>query len=205
MTSKKQYGFYIDTTRCTGCKTCMVACKDRSDLEVGINWRRVYEYGGGTYTENSDGSLEHSVFAYFASISCNHCSEPACTKACPTGAMHKRASDGFVHVDQSICIGCESCSRACPYDAPQIDASRKVMTKCDGCFDRVKEGLLPSCVDSCPMRAMDFGLIDELRAKYGDNADILPLPSSNITSPNLVVKTNRLEQSGGTILNPNEL
>ena len=160
-----QYGFYIDTTRCTGCKTCMVACKDRSDLPVGIRWRRVYEYGGGRFVTNPDNTFSNNVYAYWVNISCNHCSEPACTKACPTGAMHKRMSDGFVHVDQDICIGCESCARACPYDAPQIDHERGVMTKCDGCYDRVAEGRLPSCVDACPMRAMDHGTIEELRAE----------------------------------------
>ena len=154
---KKQYGFYVDTTKCTGCKTCMVACKDNNDLPVGIKWRRVYECAAGGFSDNGDGTYSQDVKAYYASISCNHCSEPACVKACPTGAMHKRKVDGFVHVDQSVCIGCESCARACPYGAPQIDLKRRVMTKCDGCYDRVAEGKLPACVDSCPMRALDFG------------------------------------------------
>lgn len=197
----KQYGFYINTATCSGCKTCMVACKDRSDLPDGVKWRRVYEYAGGSWSDNGDGTHANDVFSYYASISCNHCSHPVCVKACPTGAMHKRRSDGLVHVDQSICIGCESCARACPYDAPQIDPERKVMTKCDGCYDRVAKGLRPSCVDSCPMRALDFGLIEELRAKYGDNADIQPLPSSSVTSPNLVVKKNRNARSDGQVLN----
>ena len=205
MTEATQYGFFIDTTKCTGCKTCHVACKDRSDLPLGVKWRRVYEYGGGSWSDNGDGSFAQNVFSYYTSIGCNHCSNPVCVKACPTGAMHKRKSDGLVHVDASICVGCQSCSRACPYDAPQFDSERGVMTKCDGCYDRLKQGLSPSCVASCPLRALEFGPIEELRAKHGDNADIQPLPSSSVTSPNLVIKVNRNAQADGRILNEFEV
>jgi len=205
MTDKIQYGFFVDTTKCTGCKTCQVACKDRSDLDLGVKWRRVYEYGGGSWTENADGTYGNNVFAHYTSISCNHCSHPVCVKACPTGACHKRKSDGLVHIEANLCVGCQSCSRACPYDAPQFDSERGVMTKCDGCFERLEKGLNPTCVDSCPLRALEFGPIDELRKKHGDNADIQPLPSSDITSPNLIIKVNRNAQPGGKILNEFEV
>ncbi|MBY5993278.1 DMSO/selenate family reductase complex B subunit [Ferrimonas balearica] len=201
MNEPKQYGFYVDTSKCTGCKTCHVACKDRKDLPKDVKWRRVYEYGGGSWQENGDGTVEQSVYSYYVSIGCNHCSNPVCVKACPTGACYKRRSDGLVHIDQGICIGCESCARACPYDAPQIDKAHGVMTKCDGCYERLSQGRNPICVESCPLRALEFGPIDELRAKYGSNADINPLPSASITAPNLVIKRNRNAQAGGEVLN----
>ncbi|MCH1924196.1 dimethylsulfoxide reductase subunit B [Shewanella sp. C32] len=193
MNTKIQYGFYFDATRCTGCKTCQVTCKDRKDLPVGINWRRVYEFAGGQWTQNGDGTVNQNVYAYYSSIGCNHCSEPACTKACPTGAMHKRREDGLVHVDAKVCIGCGSCARACPYDAPQIDNDKGVMTKCDGCYERLAQGLLPTCVEACPQRALDFAPIEQLRAKYPDaiEPNIAPLPSTEITHPNLIIKANR--------------
>ncbi|SDJ02284.1 anaerobic dimethyl sulfoxide reductase subunit B (DMSO reductase iron-sulfur subunit) [Ferrimonas sediminum] len=205
MTDKIQYGFYVDTSKCTGCKTCQIACKDRSDLPLGVKWRRVYEYGGGAWSDNGDGTLNQSVFAHYVSLGCNHCSHPVCVKACPTGAMHKRSSDGLVHVDAAICVGCHSCARACPYDAPQFDSERGVMTKCDGCYDRLKQGKKPSCVESCPLRTLEFGPIEELRARHGDNADIQPLPDSSITSPNLVITVNRAAQPGGRVLNEFEV
>jgi formate dehydrogenase iron-sulfur subunit len=31
------------------------------------------------------------------------------------------------------------------------------MAKCTMCFDRVKEGMLPACVKTCPTGAMSFG------------------------------------------------
>lgn len=206
MTEQTQYGFYLDTTKCTGCKACHISCKDRKDLPVGINWRRVYEYGGGTWSTNADDSFEQNVFSYYTSIACNHCSEPVCVKACPTGAMHKRREDGLVHVATDLCIGCSSCAKACPYDAPQLDQDRKVMTKCDGCYERLAEGKNPICVDSCPLRALDFDTMDNLRQKYGDSdGHIAPLPSESITSPNLIIKANVNGGRNGQILNYSEV
>lgn len=89
-----QYGFFIDSSRCTGCKTCELACKDYKDLTPEVSFRRIYEYAGGDWQEDN-GVWHQNVFAYYLSISCNHCEDPACTKVCPSGAMHKR-EDGFL-------------------------------------------------------------------------------------------------------------
>ena len=110
--------------------------------------------------------------------------------------MHKN-EDGFVIVNEEICIGCRYCHMACPYDAPQYDSQKGHMTKCDGCYSRVKAGQKPICVDACPLRALDFAPIDELRAKYGDQASIAPLPPAEITHPNLVVKPNKNSRPSG--------
>ena len=192
----QQYGFYFDSERCTGCKTCELACKDYKDLGTDVNFRRIYEYTGGNWSQLADGCWHQDVFAYYMSISCNHCSAPACTKVCPTGAMHKN-EDGFVIVNEEICIGCRYCHMACHYDAPQYDAQKGHMTKCDGCYSRVKAGQKPICVDACPLRALDFAPIDELRAKYGDQASIAPIPPAEITHQNLVVKPNKNSRPSG--------
>lgn len=192
----KQYGFYFDSDLCTGCKTCELACKDYKDLGTDVNFRRIYEYTGGTWNQQSDGCWHQDVFAYYMSISCNHCENPACTAVCPTGAMHKN-EDGFVIVNEETCIGCRYCHMACPYDAPQYDAQKGHMTKCDGCYSRVQAGQKPICVDACPLRALDFAPIDELRAKYGDQASIAPLPPAEIAHPNLVVKPNKNSRPSG--------
>lgn len=174
----KQIGFYFNSAVCIGCKTCVIACKDKNDLEVGRNFRRVYDYESGQYPTPKRWNI---------SISCNHCDNPACTKVCPTGAMQKRDSDGVVFVDQNICIGCRSCEKACPYEAPQFNPEIKKMSKCDTCKDLREKGDGPQCVTACPMRALEFGLIKDLRNKHGDNADIQGAPDSSITSPNLVI------------------
>lgn len=67
----------------------------------------------------------------------------------------------------------------------------------------------PICVDACPLRALDFAPIDELRAKYGTQASIAPLPPADITQPNLVVKPNKharlSSDTSGFLGNPREV
>ncbi|WP_392564044.1 DMSO/selenate family reductase complex B subunit [Orbus wheelerorum] len=203
-----QYGFYINSAKCTGCKTCQVSCKDEKDTDIGTKFRRVYEYGGGSW-QQTNGLWQNNTFAYYLSISCNHCQEPTCVHGCPTGAMHKRKEDGLVVVDQDVCVGCRYCEMRCPYGAPQFDHQKRVMSKCDGCYERVSQGLKPVCVDSCPQRALEFDDINVLREKYGNERDIAPLPNSSLTKPNIVINTHaHAKCSGdtiGRILNPEEI
>lgn len=204
---KKQYGFYIDSQRCTGCKTCELACKDYKDLTPDVSFRRIYEYCGGVWKQEGE-AWTQDVFSYYLSISCNHCDNPACASVCPSGAMHKR-EDGFVVVNQDVCIGCKYCSMACPYGAPQFDERKGRMTKCDGCFERVEEGKKPMCVESCPLRALDLLPVDELKAKYGEIKDVAPLPPSHFTQPNIALRLNQNARPtgdrSGFLANPKEV
>lgn len=182
----EQYGFHFNGKRCTGCKTCMLACKDYHDLPESIAYRQVYEYVGGSWARDGAGRWQQDCFAYYVSVSCNHCSNPACMEVCPTGAMHKDER-GLVSVDVQRCIGCGYCALSCPYHAPKVDRSVGHSVKCDGCTERVAAGLAPICVGACPVRALDFGLIAEVRAQHGSCADVPPLPDSSETAPNLAV------------------
>lgn len=194
-----QYGFYFDASKCMGCKTCMVACKDKNNLPVGMNFRRVTEFSGGNWRQDrATGAWHQDAFAYYLSISCNECSDPACVKVCPTKAHFKRAEDGLVLIDPKKCIGCGACLASCPYGAPQLDREARKMRKCDTCLDRREKGLNPVCVDACPQRALDFGPIDELRKKYGDCAAIAPLPDASVTKPNLVIHPTKSAKKPGT-------
>jgi Fe-S-cluster-containing dehydrogenase component len=78
---------------------------------------------------------------------------------CPTGASHY-AEGGVVLVNGDRCTGCKACLAACPYDARFIN-SRGVAEKCTFCLHRVKEGLEPACVSTCPSRAMIFGDLED--------------------------------------------
>ena len=199
--------FFFNSELCTGCKACVIACKDKNNLEKGRLWRRVVEYAGGDWIPVG-GAFEHSVFAYYVSLSCNHCETPACTKSCPTTAMHKD-ENGIVSVDQSKCVGCHYCEWNCPYGAPQFDEAKGKMSKCDACRDNLAKGQPPACVAACPCRALDFGTLDDMRAKYGTFATIAPLPDPAMTNPHLICAPNRHARPMGTrtgrISNPEEV
>ncbi|WP_257159293.1 DMSO/selenate family reductase complex B subunit [Corynebacterium cystitidis] len=205
----KRLGFYFDQTLCNGCKACQIACKDKHDTPIGVNWRRVVEYSGGDWATNSDGVMQNSTFTYYTSISCNHCDNPICTQVCPTTAMHI-GEDGVVTVDPDKCVGCRYCEWACPYSAPQFNVDKGVMTKCDLCADYRSEGKEPACVASCPSRALDWGPIDELREEHGDVNGIAPLPDPSLTEPRLAMRPHKDAKpwdrsEAGEIANPTEV
>jgi len=177
-----QLGFYYDMTVCSSCKTCQIACKDKNNLDVGINFRKVHYFEGGKFP---------NPWAYPISMSCNHCAKPKCVENCPTGAMVKRSEDGVVIHRKERCIGCQMCVWSCPYGAPQYNKKAGKVGKCDSCVDLRANGEQPACVSSCLMRALQFGDIEEFRQKYGGTVDIKGLPESGITSPNTVITPNQ--------------
>lgn len=205
-----QYGFFFDSSRCTGCKTCELVCKDHYDLGTDILYRRIYDYEGGEWTRTADGAWDKTTFNYHVSVSCNHCDEPACVANCPTGAMAKDAETGLVNNDPDVCIGCGTCVNACPYQAPRLSEDLGIARKCDGCLARVRDGEDPMCVGSCPLRALEFGPIEELRERHGDLAVIAPLPEPT-TLPNLVIRScqaidaGTYDIEGGFVANPLEV
>jgi len=181
----RQYAFYFDSSACSGCKACQVACKDKHGLEVGRLWRRVYEVSGGDWIQVGD-AWTSSVFAYNLSIACNHCEKPICVEVCPAGAIYKRA-DGIVLIETDQCLGCGYCSWACPYGAPQYNEEKGYMTKCTFCVDNIDAGLAPACVAACPLRALDYGEREELETRYAKISNLFPLPDARLTNPALVI------------------
>ncbi len=205
----KQLAFYFDSSACIGCKACQIACQDKNDLPADIMWRRVFRYGGGNWIHTGLVAVPNNLFRYFVSISCQHCQDPACVTVCPTTAMSKD-ENGIVSIDPSQCIGCRYCEWACPYGAPHFDAAAGVMTKCNFCKDLLDAGGNPACVDACVMRALDFGELSDLQAKYGTLDAIEPLPSGEYTSPSLVITPHRnaemVGEATGQIVNlPEEI
>ena len=197
-----QYAFYFDSSACSGCKACQAACKDKNALPVGLLWRRVYEVTGGGWSRVGEARVS-DVFAYNLSLSCQHCQRPICVEVCPTRAMHKRA-DGIVLVDQDKCLGCQYCSWACPYDAPQYDAAHGLMTKCNFCVDELEAGRSPVCVAACPLRVLDYGDLDELAAKHSQPIG-LPLPEEHLTQPALLGKSHAAAGRAARLSNAEEV
>lgn len=207
----KQLAFYFDAGACINCKACQIACKDKNNNPIGINYRRVVEYGGGNWVHHpvhKNLVIPTNFFGYSISSACMHCQKPICVEVCPSKAMHKR-EDGIVLVDQSKCLGCRLCEQACPYGAPQFNEEKGVMSKCDMCQDLMANNEKPACVASCPQRALDVGELSELQAKYGFVNAIAPLPKAHFTEPSLVITPHPHAQPSGSsvgkILNPTEV
>ena len=204
-----QKAFYFDGTRCTGCKTCELACKDKKDLSAEIAYRKVYDYEGGDCSKAANGTLTSTCFAYHLSMACNHCTSPACVANCPQKAVHKDADTGLVLPNDEKCIGCGTCAKSCPYNVPMVNPDTKKMVKCDGCYDRVTKDKQPICVEACPVRALDFGDAETIKGKYGTgNGSIAPMPESK-TEPNIVIKASAsakpVGDTTGFIANPAEV
>ena len=179
-----EIGFYIDQTRCIGCYTCAVSCKDWHDIPAGpANWMRVSTIERGKYPQ---------PFITFLPVPCYHCAEPACVSACPVNAITKRREDGIVLVDREDCIGgdgCRLCLEDCPYQAPQFGAEENPkMQKCDLCLERWQEEKKPICVMACPMEALDAGDFEELKARYGEVRDATGFVYSTKTRPTVTLR-----------------
>ncbi len=140
------------------------------DIEAGPNWDD--DLGGSpVYAEhdpNLEGlspeqraqlsAVERLVFFYFPRI-CNHCLNPSCVAACPSGALYKRGEDGIVLLDQKRCRGWRACIAACPYKKVFYNWNTGKSEKCILCFPRLETGQAPACFHSCVGRIRYLGAI----------------------------------------------
>lgn len=149
--------FEFDASLCCGCQACVVACQDRNDLPPDTGaFRRIRAAESGP---------PDKVELGFVSLACDHCLDPPCLLACPSGAVHRHQPSGLVLIDEESCVGCHNCALACPFGAPLLVA-RSGMAKCDLCRSRLEEGLKPACVSVCPTGALDLKPVERtLRAK----------------------------------------
>lgn len=100
--------------------------------------------------------IERLVFFYLPRI-CNHCINPACVAACPSGAIYKRGEDGVVLINQDKCRAWRMCVTACPYKKTFYNWSTGKSEKCILCFPRLETGQAPACFHSCVGRIRYLG------------------------------------------------
>lgn len=147
----KRWAMLIDLRKCVGCQACTAACKFENNIPEGSFRTWVPDVEIGTYPETRRAFLPRL---------CNHCERPSCVKVCPADATWQR-KDGIVEIDYDKCWGCGSCVDACPYDARFMNPVTKTADKCNFCAQRVDQGLLPACVETCIGGARQFGDLDD--------------------------------------------
>jgi tetrathionate reductase subunit B len=159
--------FVIDLTRCNGCYSCQIACKDehcgndwtpyaKPQPDTGHFWMKVNEYLRGTVPK---------VKMAYVPVPCQHCEDAPCMPACPVEGGIYRRDDGLVVIDPKKCTGCMNCIDACPYDAIYFNKDLTLAQKCTGCAHLVDREVVfaPRCVDVCPTDALKFGEESELQ------------------------------------------
>ena len=155
---KKRWAMVVDLRRCIGCMACVAACKAEYDVPLGV-WRTVVK---GKETGRYPNAQRH-----FMPRLCNHCDNPPCVRNCPTEATYKD-EEGFVLQRYERCIACRTCIAACPYNARHVLPRNRdrvkisgVVDKCTFCDHRVREGLVPACVQTCLGRSRIFGDLND--------------------------------------------
>lgn len=148
----------------------MVTEKEDIPITWNVNWE---DNAGGAHVtgkhdlnfqgmskEEHEGYLRfRDVFYFYLPRICNHCVNPACVAACPSGAAYKREEDGIVLIDQTRCRNWRYCISSCPYKKTYYNWRSGKMEKCILCYPRVESGLPPVCFHSCVGKIRSFGVI----------------------------------------------
>ena len=165
--------FFVDTSRCTACRGCQVACKEWQ----GFPPNHTVQMGWGSHQNPpdlnplnfkivrfSEYKIKGRVIWNFFPDQCRHCTEPPCKLAADgnvkgavvvdkeTGAViftektKKISKEGFLMMKEY-----------CPYNIPRRNEKTGIINKCDMCLERIEAGQLPMCVKTCPTGTMSFG------------------------------------------------
>ena len=161
---------FIDTTLCMACRGCQVACKQWHNLPAEKTLNRgsyenppdlsFYTYKLVRMREKVvDGSLQWLFFPE----QCRHCVDPPCVQATeePTAIFQDDETGAVVYTANTKNLDPDEIIGACPYNIPR-KGDDGTLAKCDMCYDRVQNGLLPACVKTCPTGAMNFGDRNEM-------------------------------------------
>ena len=184
---------FIDIHRCTGCKSCEIACTVEHSASKDL-FRAISENPRPQKRIHVESS---SLYSF--PIKCMHCDYTACILACPTGAMVKDAQTGTVLVNAERCMGCLMCAMVCPFGAISVDKEHKVALKCDFCISLIKEGKEPACVEACPTGALTCGESENLVKKK--RIDFMKVIAQGVDSEKKIVQRetllDKMRRSGG--------
>ena len=170
--------FLVDTTRCTACRGCQVACKEWHGLTALKTKQRGTHQNPPDLNPNnyklvrfSEHKIDGVVQWYFFPDQCRHCLAAPCAEVANSyvdgSAVVDYETGAVLYTDLTARLTkaqFQEMRDVCPYDIPRRDDGSGLISKCDMCIDRVKANLKPMCVHSCAMGAMNFGERDEMLA-----------------------------------------
>ena len=136
-------------------------------IEWGPNWEEIL---GGEFAKRSEdynfegvqkeiyGQFENTFMMYLPRL-CEHCLNPTCVAACPSGAIYKREEDGIVLIDQEACRGWRMCVSGCPYKKIYYNWKTGKSEKCIFCYPRIEAGQPTVCSETCVGRIRYLGVM----------------------------------------------
>jgi formate dehydrogenase iron-sulfur subunit len=188
--------FFIDTTLCTACRGCQVACKEWHDLPANetVNrgsYQNPADLSFDTYklVRMEDKVIDGQVRWLFFPDQCRHCIEPPCqeTAGDPSAIYTDPATGAVIYTAFTKNLDADEIIESCPYNIPRKGPDG-ILAKCDMCLDRVHNGLLPACVKTCPTGAMNFG----------DRKEMVELAQKHLA-------TAKKKFPGSTLLDPDDV
>lgn len=141
----------LDIDRCISCHACDISCYESHNDKYNL------------VRANFDITVDMPIH-------CKHCQDASCVAVCPVEALMKR-EDGLVYHNTFRCIGCLSCTYACPFGVLKAIRVRHIICKCDLCFDRLEEGREPRCVETCTAGALSYILLTSEDERERDRVD----------------------------------
>jgi len=183
---------FVDTSKCIGCRSCQVACKQWHSLPAETT------SFSGSYTNPTNLSKNTLTLVKFTEFvdsrgklhffmmkrQCMHCNQAKCQVRCPKGV--EKTGEGFVVFNEyctpenvrlkrgelpanakQIFLDC------CPYGIPSYDTVTNTFHKCDFCFNRFDGGCYTcniggkpttACELTCPAGAVVTGLASTITA-----------------------------------------
>ncbi|MGD9817413.1 MAG: 4Fe-4S dicluster domain-containing protein [Desulfomonilaceae bacterium] len=167
------YSILVDTSKCTACRGCQIACKQwnglpgtktknegthQNPMDLSFETYKLVRYAEGTHPDGKN-------YWNFFSEQCRHCINPGCMAEAEKGEIIQDEKTGAVlFTPKTKSLNFETAREGCPYDIPRQYPKTKEMFKCTMCFDRITNNMMPACVKSCPTGAMVFGERDKILA-----------------------------------------
>jgi formate dehydrogenase iron-sulfur subunit len=165
------YSILVDTSKCTACRGCQVACKQWQQLP-GVQTKNVgshqnppdVSYDTYKVVRFSEGKKDDGkAYWHFFPDQCRHCLSPGCMAVVEKNEIVQDEKTGAVLFTPKVKdLDFKATREGCPYDIPRQDPKTKMLSKCSMCEERIINGMVPACVKSCPTGTMAFGERDKI-------------------------------------------